>query len=327
MTVSSKTPGCSMNDGAAPGAGAPDAPRDGLDRRGFLRTVVGASALPALAVAGTSASARDEQASPAGASPCDIIDVNVHLSRWPSRRLPGDDTATLVERLRARGVVQAWAATFDGLLHKDLGAANARLAEECRRHGTGMLVPVGVVNPAAPDWEEDLRRCAEVLHTPAVRLYPGYHGYKLTDPAFARLLRLAADRRLVVQLAVVMEDERMMHPLMRVEPVETGPLLELLGQVPRLRLVLLNALRTLRGKALADLLGAGEVYVEISMLETVGGVATLLAHAPLGRVLFGSHAPCFYFESALLKLRESPLSDSQLRAIRSENARGLLRLS
>ena len=100
-----------------------------------------------------------------------------------------------------------------------------------------------------------------------IRLHPNYHGYKLDDPGFARLLRMAARRRLLVQLAVLMEDERMMHPLLRVEPVDLAPLVGLVKQIPGLRLVLLNALGTLSGQPLADLIAAGEVYVEISMLE------------------------------------------------------------
>ena len=150
-----------------------------------------------------------------------------------------------------------------------------------------------------------------------------YHGYTLDDPAFARLLHAAAQRRLLVQLAVVMEDERMMHPLLRVEPVDTVPLLSLIKQTPGLRLVLLNALRTLRGQPLLDLIAAGEVYVEVSMLEGVGGVGNLFAQLPPQRVLFGSHAPLFYFESTLLKLKESPLTNPQLQAIRCTNARAI----
>ena len=53
-------------------------------------------------------------------------------------------------------------------------------------------------------------------------------------------------------------------------------------------------------------------------------LANLLAQVPMSRVLFGSHAPLFYFESALLKLKESPLSEEQLRAIRSGNAQRFL---
>ena len=157
-----------------------------------------------------------------------------------------------------------------------------------------------------------------------IRLHPNYHGYKLDDVDFVRLLRLAAERGLIVQLAMVMEDERMMHPLLRVEPVDTAPLAKIIKQMPGLRMVLLNALGTLRGQPLMDLIAAGEVYVEIAMLEGVGGIAKLLGQVPVNHVLFGSHAPLFYFESALLKLKESPLNAEQLRAIRSENAQSLL---
>jgi len=182
-------------------------------------------------------------------------------------------------------------------------------------------MPFGSINPKLPDWEEELRRCAEEHRMPGIRLHPNYHGYKLDDPDFARLLRLATGRRLIVQLALVMEDERMMHPLTRVEPVDTAPLVDLVRQTRGVRLVLLNSLRTLRGKPLVELVSAGEVYVEISMLEGVGGVEKLLMQIPSYRVLFGSYAPLFYFESALFKLKESSLADEQVRAIRWGNAR------
>ena len=159
---------------------------------------------------------------------------------------------------------------------------------------------------------------------PGVRLHPGYHGYRLDDPAFARLLRLAAEKGLVVELALLMEDERMMHPLLRAPAVDPAPLPALLKEVPRLRLVLLNALGKLRGESLSRLLAAGEVYVEISMLEGAAGLENLLREVPPGRVLFGSHSPLFYFESAALKLKESALSEADLAAIRSGNARGIV---
>jgi uncharacterized protein len=282
-----------------------------VNRREFLKTAIALSA-----VTGVHASARS--------SGDQFMDVNVNLSRWPLRRVHGDDTGTLVALLREQGVTQAWTGSFDGVLHKDIAAVNARLAHECKLHGRGILAPFGSINPKLPDWEEDLRRCADVHRMPGIRLHPNYHGYKLDDPDFRRLLRMAAERGLIVQLALVMEDERMMHPLLRIEPVDTAPLADLVKQIHGLRLVLLNALRTLRAKPLLDLLAAGDVYVEISMLEGVGGIANLLAQVPVERVLFGSYAPLFYFESALLKLKESPLTEEQRRAIRTGNAQRLL---
>lgn len=290
-------------------------PSVSLERRDFLKM---AAATGVAALAGPRAGQAAEDA-PAG-----LIDVNTYLSRWPLRRVRGDDTAQLVSMLRRHGVVQAWAGSFDGLFHRDIAGVNARLADECRRHGDGLLLPFGSVNPKLPDWEDDLRRCAEEHGMPGIRLHPNYHGYQLDDPDFAKLLRLAAKRDLIVQIALIMEDERMMHPLLRVEPTNVQPLPGLLRQTPGLRIVLLNSQRVLRGQALADLIAAGEVYADIAMLEGAGGIADLLGKVPLDRLLFGSYAPLFYFESALLKLQESPLSPEQLQAIRCENAKRLL---
>ena len=75
-----------------------------------------------------------------------------------------------------------------------------------------MLVPIGSVNPAWPDWEEDLRRCHEQYRMPGVRLYPAYHGYTLDHPEFVRLLGEAAKRGMLVQIVMRMEDERVHHP-------------------------------------------------------------------------------------------------------------------
>lgn len=253
-----------------------------------------------------------------------MLDVNVYLSRWPFRRLSCDETAPLVARLRSLGISQAWAGSFEALLHRDIAGVNARLAEECRLHGDDLLLPFGTVHPKLPDWEEDLRRCQEVHHMPGIRLHPNYHGYKLDDPDFARLLDLAADRGLLVQIALTMEDERTQHPLVQVPHVDVAPLVEHAQRRPKLRLVLLNAFRSLRVEKVDKLAAAG-ISLDIATLEGVGGVARLIAQIPADRVLLGSYAPYFYPESALLKLQESSLGGLERQAIAAENAARLLK--
>lgn len=254
-----------------------------------------------------------------------IVDTNVSLSRWPFRRLPGDEPAELVARLRKQDVRQAWAGSFDGILHKDIAGVNARLAKDCRAFQPGMLLPFGSINPKLPDWQEDLRRCHEDHQMPGIRLHPNYHGYALDDPAFAELLKLATARRLVVQLALSMEDERTQHPLMRVPPVDVIPLADLVKSEPGLRLVLLNWAPALGSRQLqTTLASAGEVYFDISTVEGIGGVARLVKEIPLERVVFGSHCPFFCFESALLKMQESGLTEAEKNRLFKENARRLL---
>jgi predicted TIM-barrel fold metal-dependent hydrolase len=253
-----------------------------------------------------------------------IIDVNVHLSRWPFRRLPCDEISRMLERMDRWNVSSAWAGCFDGLFHRDLSGVNLRLTEACGAFGHGRLLPFGCINPQFPDWQEDLRRCHEDLKMPGIRLYPNYHGYTLDAPVFARLLAAAAERELIVQLAVRMDDDRVRHPLLSVDDVDVAPLAKVVEQSKGTRLVLVNGLRTLRRDALVELAAAGDVYFEISMLEGIGGIAHLLRSLPGERLLFGSHLPLFNLESAVFKVHESSLDPQQRAALLHENATRLL---
>ncbi len=253
-----------------------------------------------------------------------IIDTNVHLSRWPFRRLADDEPAALVTRLRRHGVIEAWAGSFDGVFHKDVAGVNARLAEDCARYSRGLLVPFGTVNLTLPDWREDLRRCREVHHMPGIRVYPNYHGYTLDDPKFTELLRAATDSGIIVQLVVQMEDDRMQHPLMKIPAVDLAALPKLVERRPQLRLMLLNAFRSWGAAAVKTLAQAPGVRFEFAMLDGIGGVGRAVESVGAGRILFGSHAPFYYFESALLKVKEAGLPEDVADRICRANARELL---
>jgi uncharacterized protein len=273
--------------------------------------------------------------------PAPLIDVNITLGQWPTRRVPCDDLNKHIEKLRTHNVTEAWAGHHDGLFHTGLTDVNNRLAAACAtrvplaqpvpspNHNKQLppekpqpkLAPFGEINPLAKNWESELDRCAKVHHMPGVRLHPNYHNYKLDHPNFASFLKAATDHKLIVQLTVLMEDARMMHPLMRVSTVDIAPLEKLVSQTPGVRLVLLNALTSAsRTDKLYRLTSAGEVYVDIAMLETLAALETLVKDIPIERVLFGSHSPSFYFEAAALKLQESNLPAAHHRAITHDNA-------
>jgi hypothetical protein len=255
-----------------------------------------------------------------------IVDTHVYLSRWPGRRMIGDQPDELVSRLRKQGVVQAWTGSFDALLHKDIGAVNARLAADCAQYGQGMLVPFGAVNPMLPDWEEDLRRCHEQFRMPGIRVHPNYHAYTLEYPAFSKLLRICAERNLIVQIAAWMEDERTQIPALDAQLVDLRPLTMLLESVPKARVVVLNGFVSLRSAQLLwDRIKRFEnLAFDIAMIEQLMGVKVLVDAIGVERVVFGSYSPMFYFESAFLKLREADLSADQTVTLLSANATRLL---
>ncbi|MFO1020901.1 MAG: amidohydrolase family protein [Planctomycetales bacterium] len=254
-----------------------------------------------------------------------ITDTNVWLGRYPTRRLPFDDTPTLVARLRENKVTLAWAGSFEMLLHQDMEGVNARLAEECRQHAPNLLLPFGGINPVLPDWEEDVRRCHEVHHMPGIRLTPGLHGYALDNPFVNRLCALASERNLLVQIVVRIDDERTQHPLLKAADVDVKPLIKLLPQYPTLKLMLLNGLHNAGVQAFLSDPSANRVSFDIATLEGVGGIEKTLKRLTPDRLCFGSHFPFFVWESAKLKLQESALPQPILEQITHRNAEALVR--
>jgi len=302
-----------------------------LTRRRFVQGTLLTTALGALPGAIPGA----EPADPASAPP-DIIDVNVHLFDWPFRKLKYGQTKALLPKLRKHRIVQAWAGSYEALLHKNLDAVNARLAQECETNGAKMLIPFGAINPALPDWEEDLRRCHETYKMPGIRLYPSYHNYTLQKPELAKLLDLAKQRGLVVQLAVRMEDPRVHLPVTLTPEADVAPLPDLLAPLKGIKLQLLNVFfstGSFRGRTGARLIDQTQVTFDCSHIEGQGGLAKLIAGDRAGgvpplaveRLVFGSHAPYFPCESAVFKLFESSMDRSQLEKLMRRNAEAVLK--
>ncbi|HEY1109348.1 MAG TPA: amidohydrolase family protein [Opitutaceae bacterium] len=278
-----------------------------------------------LTAAGASAAAIPSLSSLANAAippASGLIDTNLSLGDWVIRRSGIPNAGQLLAKLSQHRVTSAWVGNIDGVLHTDIAGVNYRLAATCASEGAGKLVPFGSINLTFPDWEDDLRRCAEEHKMPGIRLHPNYHGYTLEDPRFVRLLELAARRRLLVQIAVQLEDNRSQNPVLTAAPVQVAPLVEALAKVPTARVMLLNAGSPIFGGAplLQKLTKAGVLF-EVATLEGVAGIEGLYHRVPEVRVCFGSHVPYFYFEAALLKLQESALTQDQLNAVQSGNAR------
>lgn len=290
-----------------------------MHRRKFIEASLLAGALSGTAarsIAATAAAAEPSRATPR-------IDTNITLFQWPFRRLSLDTPAAMRGKLEEHQITQAWAGSFEGILQRDIAGVNQRLAEACR-DSRGRLVPFGSINLNLPNWEEDVRRCHEIHRMPGVRLHPNYHGYTLADPQFKRLLVMTAERSLFVQIAVLMEDTRTQHPIMVVKDVDATPLPELMRAVPQARVMLLNSAKAVEGPLFAKLTATPGLSYDIARVESAAGVGKLLRRSPPGRMVFGTHAPFFIYESALIKLYESELSDAEMRALLTDNPQRLL---
>ncbi len=286
----------------------------GINRRDVLQ-VATASGAASLVAAHVDAAGEGEH------RPLAIVDTNVSLFHWPFRRLPLDVTEKLVKKLRSLGVTQAWAGSFEGVLHRDMATVNRRLARACSRYPE--LVPIGSVNPLLPDWENDLQRCFQEHDMPAVRLHPNYHGYPLTDPRFARLLQITTAAGRFVQVATLMEDTRTQNPLVRVADVDLEPLVDQVKRVRGARVQVLNWRP--RSPLLEKLARVPGTFFDVARVDSTDGVPQLVSKVAAGRVLFGSHAPFLVPEAALIRTHESGQLDlASLEMLLATNARKFL---
>ena len=243
-----------------------------------------------------------------------IIDTNAHLGHWPFRQLAHSDAESFLRLMDGFGVAQAWVGAFEGVFYRDCGAANRGLLDEIEGH-EDRLVPWAALNPAFPGWEDDLAE-AVAAGMVGVRLYPNYHGYTLADECCLDLLAALAERGLPVAIYHKLVDERLHHWHCLVPPTEMalGPLAE---RFPKLKMIAC-------GVSLPGLQLPAGVCVETSRVEGPAGVAALAATVGADRVLFGSHAPYFYLEAALLKMVESGLEEAARQAIFHGNAQRVL---
>lgn len=240
-----------------------------------------------------------------------LTDANVLLGRLP-RSPAGDDTAAgLLRSLDRVGIAEGLAGHTASWLH-DPAMGNRLLSEELAV-GPGGLSACWVVLPAdtgelgEPD---EFVTAALTAGVAATRAYPADHGWSLTAPDAATLLRALAAARLPL--------------LVDVEQTSWTDLTACAAAHPDLRLVVCRTgYRELRRIA-GVLAGSANVWIETSTLSTHQGLEWLAGRFGAGRLLFGSAAPLRDPAEAVTRLLLSGLDDADVRAVGGGNLRRLL---
>ena len=290
-------------------------------RRKFLSTMAAGSAVAGITVSNPDNGAEVEKP--------EITDTNINLFKWPFRRMKYEETKSLTVKLQQHRITTAWAGSFEAVFSKSVNEVNSRLAEECRKPGKVSLVPFGAVNIGWPDWEEDLRRCHAIHKMPGIRIYPAYQTYDLSHEDFPKLVGLTSEKGMIVQIVGTLEDTRVQHPIVSSRDISFEPILDAMKKYPKAKVQLLGWSDYLNNDLLKKLVLETKVTFDISWLESTGGLGRLIdgnswngtrTPVPLERIMFGSYAPYFPIESAMMKLFESPLTLEQLKRVMNVNA-------
>lgn len=290
-------------------------------RRGFISTMAAGSVVAGITVSNPEHSTVAEKPS--------ITDTNINLFKWPFRRMKYEDTNSLTAKLLQHRITKVWAGSFEAVFSKSINEVNSRLAEECRKSRKVSFVPLGAVNIGWPDWEEDLRRCHEVHKMPGIRIYPAYQTYDLTHEDFPKLVGLASERGMIIQIVGTLEDTRVQHPIVASRDITFEPILDAMKKNPKAKVQLLSWNDYVNNDLLKKFVSETTVMFDISWLESTGGLGRLIdgnswngmrTPVPVERIMFGSYAPYFPVESAMMKLFESPLTLQQLTSVMNMNA-------
>jgi predicted TIM-barrel fold metal-dependent hydrolase len=251
-----------------------------------------------------------------------IIDVNAYLGHFAFRRLRHNTAESLLKLMDARKIDRAVVSSASAITYRNVQSGNEEVDGEVQAH-RDRLIPFSVINPTYTGWENDLKVCHERFGMRGLRLYPGWHNYRLSDSRCLDLVRAAAVRGLIVSIPIRVEDHRQRSWLVDVADVSLDDVAALVRACPEARFLLLNGngyVRTPLGRQGGGL--PANYRIEISRLTALldNEIGKLVESLGPDRLVFGTGMPFSYPDPALLKLEVLAVSPEQKERILWRNA-------
>ncbi len=254
-----------------------------------------------------------------------IIDVNAAFGFWPIQRLSTDSLAKLDAKYASVGVGEVWLSAVESILYPEPDTWDDRLFEQLGAYPRFRAVKT--VNPLLANWRKSWADARAPLV--AIKLFPNYHGYALTDKSVDEVCTEAARENLPVLIQMRVNDERNQPHFLQVRGVSAEEVAALSRRHPDTRMIALCAY-TSEITTLAK--GGDQLMAELSFLDSIVTLdrelrtqsvlerqTTLL---PPQRIVFGSGEAFVHVHAALLKLHHANLPANVTEAIASGNAEG-----
>lgn len=263
-----------------------------------------------------------------------IIDYVAAIGAYAFRRVPNSDVDGLLALMDKRGIDLALVSPLEGVLYRNVQAANELHAERLRGRGDRLLGSA-FVNPLYPRAGEDARLCLTELGMKALRLCPPYHGYDLDDEAaregLEAVLTVAEELGAPVSVIVEVEDPREHHVKLLPGVVDFDAVADLFrawsgvtfvleqasaGQVAKVHDAAPDSENWLATTSGRSMLGAS---VHPSLADVIGALGA-------ERLLLGTNMPIQYPLCAFMKIESLGLDEDTLRKVRGGNAARILGL-
>ena len=244
------------------------------------------------------------------------VDVNCLVGQWPFRKLYKNTFEEVQKIHKANGISSGYVSSLDSIFYNDPFEGDEDLHEILK--GTGYH-HVLTINPLLPEFVQDVKNGIKKFDIKGVRIYPGYHGYSLTDSNLKDLCQVLADNDLPLFVTVRMEDERMDY-LVKPKKVNTNDIEHLLNNNPENKIVLLTAYSN-ELTSLKDAIN-NHKYVRFDTSGLKGplfAVEKLLEEFPPNKMVYGSLYPLNSFSCTYLTVKHAQIEESVKQEILSYN--------
>lgn len=250
-----------------------------------------------------------------------IFDACAWAGDYPFGRTRHKTADDILRLMDASGIARALVSPVSGAFYRLCGEANEDVAPGIAAHSDRLWL-ASAINPALPVWREDLLAAVETMDARAVRVFPSYHAYEVSDARLGEVAEAAAERCLPLVVTLRLEDERGHPPAFRVAPASAADAVRLAREHPGLK-VTISMARFGEIAALANEIGGlDNLWVDIAGVQGPTMCIERLAEA-IGtwRLLFGTGLPLQYALPARLKVEVADLADEDRARIFRDNAR------
>lgn len=257
-----------------------------------------------------------------------IIDVNAYLGHFAFRQLRHNTAAKLLALMDRARIDRAVVSSASSITYRNPQAGNEEIAAEIKAH-KDRLIGCAVLNPLYAGWRDDLTISHEQFGMRAVRLYPRWHNYRLTDPACGELVQAATDLGMAISIPLRVEDRRQGSWLLDMPDVDKEEIARLIQAFPHGRFILVNGMgydTSSLGRKDSRLSANYVIDIALLTAEVPNETKRLIENLGDDRVVFGTGIPFHYPGPALAKVQILDADEKVKDQIRWRTAVSLLRL-
>ena len=233
-----------------------------------------------------------------------MIDINVSYGPWPFQQFPHRNLEHLAAHQASHGVGCSLVSHLGAVWHPDPDPYNMAIIQAAS--SLDSVKPVAVINPLWPVWQA---QCDHYIRrgVAGLKLYPAYHGYKLSDKAVGPFLTYVHQLQVPLFIQIRIEDERMQHPASQITSVPVKDVVFMDAEYPDMVLVCLNAYLP-EVRAIAN--QTTHVGFDTSFCEWLFTMEHLLDVLPPERIYLGTHTPFLYTKACIAKVMKSRVRDA-----------------